>query len=161
QPDLVLLQMFPLNDIVNNGRDFAGDNESDGDYMRPYFVVGPDGALQRADRHPLRSLLRRHSLLFAHLEFDALSLRAERWRREGPLRNARVRQSHVARGEFPLLESRILVAEPQSEAWESAWRVTHALLHEINQTVHAAGADLVVALIPCREEYSEAALQDR
>jgi hypothetical protein len=159
RPDVVVLQMFPLNDVVNNGRDFAENNESQADYLRPYFVLDSGGRLVRADRHPLRALLRRHSRLFAEVEFAWLSFAAESARARGASREADIRRRHRAAGELGILEHRILVDEVDRDDWSRAWRVTTALLREIRDRVADAGATLVVVLVPCREEYVPSALE--
>lgn len=156
-PDVVVLQVFPLNDVVNNGRDFAGNNESQGDDVRPYFVVDDD-RLIRADPRPVRSFLRRHSLLFADAELAAWWWAGVRVRQAASTRTDEVRRRHRAAGELDVLEYRVLSEDPDRADWAHAWRVTGALLRAVRDLVAEAHATLVVALVPCREEYLPSAL---
>ncbi len=160
RPDLVVLMMFPLNDLINNGRRFAGDNESLADHVRPYFVVDRHGRLQRADRHPIRAFLRRHSLLFAHLECAAFAAQRRRLEQAGASQVELTRRRHVEQKEFPLLEYHSLTDEPLSGRWLEAWQVTDTLLADMQRMTGEVGAELLVVLLPCREEYDILALHD-
>ncbi|RKZ76141.1 MAG: hypothetical protein DRR19_28845, partial [Candidatus Parabeggiatoa sp. nov. 1] len=58
-PDLVLHQIFPLNDICNNSIDLYGLCSSKNDLYRPYFVES-GGKLQLTTKQPVRNFLRHH-----------------------------------------------------------------------------------------------------
>lgn len=63
-PDIVVHQIFPLNDVCNNSVDLAGLCKSRKDPYRPYFVEAGDGELQPASAQPWRAALRRHLTLY-------------------------------------------------------------------------------------------------
>jgi hypothetical protein len=72
-PDIILVQIFPLNDICNNNILLAGLCKSDNDPYRPYFV--PDGSnLILTWNDPLRHQFRQHSMVFGLVERSFLRL---------------------------------------------------------------------------------------
>ena len=72
-PDLVISQIFPLNDICNNSIELAGMCKSRNDDFRPYFVER-DGVLQATSTHPWRFRLRRWLVSFGVVEKTLLTL---------------------------------------------------------------------------------------
>lgn len=73
-PDLVLFQIFPLNDICNNEIELAGLCKSQNDLFRPYFVQTRDGpSLTHVD--PVRHWLRSWFVTFGVLEKAYMTFR--------------------------------------------------------------------------------------
>jgi hypothetical protein len=66
-PDIVILQIFPLNDICNNSIELFEACGSVNDRYRPYFVES-NGDLHLRQVQPLRSWLRRNIKLYGILE---------------------------------------------------------------------------------------------
>jgi hypothetical protein len=149
RPDVIVLTVFPLNDVVNNGVGFAGRNASPSDDYRPYFVTGPHG-LDRAYAQPFWGRLRRASYLLAQGEFGWLAVRhalARRniWADYDPKRH-----------QIPNLESRIVVAGPDEGPWVEGWAVTETLLAEINRTAEHHAVPVLFVTIPFKEQVHEA-----
>ncbi len=65
-PDIVILQILPGNDVCNNAK--SGLNICDDYPYRPYAFERWDGSLRRTSGQPIRNVLRRHSALFNALE---------------------------------------------------------------------------------------------
>ncbi len=129
EPDLVLHQIFPLNDICNNSIDLAGLCKSRKDDYRPYFVASGE-ELQATSTQPLRSFLRRHLVLFRLAEQALL-----RWRGH--------EESHIEEAEYnrlvseaglpelvPLLYTYV-ADEQQIEPVARGWQVTELLIERI------------------------------
>lgn len=128
-PDIVVCQVFPLNDIGNNGIDLYGLCKSHNDIYRPYFVER-DGELVEARPHPLLHQLRRVSRVFQNVELAYYGLAwswqsgddSEKWR-------ARAREAGF-QGLSPLLHTFVPDAE-QPPAVQRSWRVTELLLERM------------------------------
>ncbi len=66
-PDVVISQVFPLNDLCNNTIELYGLCKSENDRYRPYFVES-NGKLRLTSAQPIRNLLRRHSKFYGMIE---------------------------------------------------------------------------------------------
>jgi len=147
QPDVVVCEVYPLNDIGNNAIGLASFCRSQNDAYRPYLVER-DGALQQVSWQPVRQSLR-HGLatfrvaeracfavekLLCGLEDDAARL--ERMRAAGlpPL--------------DPLLYSFVADEGQQIEAVRQGWRITERCLEEMARLCREHGATFVVLTIP-------------
>jgi hypothetical protein len=151
QPDAVVLEVFPHNDLANNTLELAGLVEtSAGDYIRPYFV--PHGEdLEQTWAQPSRAFLRRHLRCFALLD-RALIERAKggglfAWYAPWPLTQLGMAE-RLKRGSAPA-ESRELYREhAPGHPWERAWEVTGALVRAFADRARGLGARVLVLVIP-------------
>ena len=155
-PDVVVLALYPANDLVNNTRALAGRTRvSPGDYVRPYLVpepavesepdlaAGPAG-WRREYVHPVRASLRNRSRLFALAEHRMLALE---WLDPWPPQPGQI--DRLRRQEPPEAWLEVLQPSPQSgSAWELAWQRTFDLLRGLREDVRGRGAELVVVVIP-------------
>src|SRR3984957_2951198 len=73
-PDLVIQEIFPLNDVCNDSVELAGAGKSDNDRYRPYYVES-DGELKLVMAQPVQSFLRRHLASYGLLDRALLSQR--------------------------------------------------------------------------------------
>lgn len=136
-PDLVICEVFPLNDLCNNTIELYGLGKSHNDVYRPYFVE-QGGELVATWHDPWRQRLRRFSRVFLNAERAWLGLSwslepgddAERWR-------ARWRAAGFT-GLEPLLFTYVPDAE-QTEAIRRGWRTTERLLTAIATTCRERG----------------------
>jgi len=143
RPDVVVLLVFPGNDVANDCLELAGKTPgNDGDYVRPYAVDDGDAL---AFAHPLRAFLRDHLRAFAALEMHFLGLAAERgwsWATWGAQDPAELTRTGDA----------VLAPPPAGSAWDVAWRRTEELLARFRDEVHARGAELLVLVAPRRNQ---------
>ena len=144
-PDIVICQVFPLNDIGNNSLALADLCKSRNDRYRPYAVVR-DGELQTVRLQPLRAFLRRSLVSFTVVEGLLL-----RWSGAfAPESDADYRRRLRDRGFDglePLLQT--FVAEPdQAPAVAEGWRVTELLLERIVGRCRAAGIAVLPMVVP-------------
>lgn len=145
EPDLVVLALYVGNDIRNNW--YPLENIDVGGFRKPYFEL-VDGRLELREfpfaKHATFSsrfklFLNRNLVLYSFLrEFR------DRFRS----RNQAPRNGTEAA--IPL---DIRLFDPDlSQDWLEAFRVTEALLSEMKTEVNAAGAELLVVLIPSRAQ---------
>lgn len=147
-PSVVVLVMYPGNDIRNNSPTLER-------LLRP--VYDESGALLRVDAQGRRGeaprakgrwtwqsyqfvrrlVLTRHPALAARLAGVG-------WLRAEAIRDVPMR------GGIPL-DYWVYAATPDGE-WESAWRRTEDLLGDLKEAVAADGARLAVLVVPAREE---------
>ncbi len=149
-PDVVLLQIFPLNDICNNAIELAGLCRSGNDDLRPYFTLrgrGRGRGLEPASTQRSRNWLRRHSLTLRLLDGW---WRLWRHRIDPPAQRDldpdRLRVLGLGRLP-PLLHSYVPVAH-QAPVISAAWETTERLLLRINQRCKERGVKLLVMLAP-------------
>jgi len=149
RPDVVVLALYPGNDLINNSLALAGTSSvSVGDYIRPY-VVEESGRLRVRWSHPLRSWLRRHSRLFAVAERHLLAIGTERriaWLMPWP--PAPRLGDRLRRGAAPREHLELFRHPAPGSRWEAAWRDTFALLRALRDEVGRLGARLLVLVIP-------------
>ena len=144
-PDIVLLQIFPLNDICNNSMELAGLCKSENDDYRPYFVETVDG-LQLTWNHPLRHKLRRRFVSFGVLEKAWIMI----WRQ---FENRKAKELHKIRYQeqgwqaSPLLYTYVGNAH-QIGPMARAWQVTEAILTETHSVCRKRGIPLLPIVIP-------------
>jgi hypothetical protein len=149
RPEVVVLVLYPGNDLANNSLALAGTTAvSVGDYIRPY-VVEESGRLRVRWTHPLRSWLRRHSRLFAVAERHVLAMGAERrisWLMPWPARPGQGERLEAGAAPREALE---LFREPApGSRWQTAWDDTFLLLRTLRDEVESLGARLLVLVIP-------------
>lgn len=151
RPDVVVLQVFPYNDLCNNGIGLA-DTCSRQDAHRPYFVLEGDH-LRRTWLHPFRARARRALRLFGLAENrwlwrglvvegeteEQFQGRAEGW----ATANARAKGLQLSGNLYSLVPD-----AQQPEPVREAWRVTEALFAALHDELAAREARLVVVVVP-------------
>lgn len=151
RPEVVVLCLYSGNDVVDNSLDLAGRTTvSTGAWVRPYFVLGEDGALRQTYLHPWSARLRALSRVYTLVDHRAYRwlyreqgqyLREEEGRPVDPWK--RLRQRLVMGADLELFR------EPRpGDDWDRAWRTTEALLAEMAREVEALGARFLVVVIP-------------
>ncbi len=166
EPDAVVLQTLPFNDVCNNALALAHLCDTEDSY-RPYFVIerpvlDDGGRLRLTWDQPWRARLRR-SALFRLLErrVPALAPPAPAAAGEGEDAEARSRavvEFHRRHAEAAGVEHRIglytlLPDERQPPAVEEAWAVTERLVGEIAGLTEAAGVPLIAMAIPYADSF--------
>lgn len=153
-PDLVLLAMFPGNDLRNNNEALNKDiycpyyTLDNGQLRLQYPPPTPTGGLRT-----VRDWLTDHSRLMQLVAFI---------RR---VRHTQGKDVMVQKGTDPRLAGEAGVddatfAPPQTDDWRQAWAVTEALLVEMRNEVRGHGAEFAVALIPSGiQDYPEASVR--
>lgn len=157
-PDVVVLALYPANDLVNNTRVLAGRTRvSPGDYVRPFLVpeVAPKAEEPGTDPpiglagwrreyvHPLRAALRHRSRLFALAEHRLLALG---WLDPWPPRPGQIDRLHRHEPPEPWME--VFQSPRPGSPWALAWQRTFDLLRGLREEVRVRGAELVVVVIP-------------
>lgn len=143
-PDLVVCEVFPLNDLANNSLELYGVGKSHNDHYRPYFVE-QDGLLVETRHQPWLQPLR-HSRVFLAAERAVRSLA---W----SLESGGEEQKWAARaraigfpGLPPLLHAYVPeAAEPPVIA--RAWHLTERLLAEMAALCRSRGVPFVVVVV--------------
>lgn len=145
-PDVVVHQIFPLNDICNNAFALAGLCMSRKDRYRPYYVES-GGVLELAAAQPVRGFLRRRLRTYRLLERVVLT-RIEGTAPSVP-RDEYARQLAAAGlpPPGPLL-SAYLESEAQIESVAQGWRMTERLVERIAEVSREAGAVYLPVVIP-------------
>lgn len=165
EPDLIVLQITPTNDIRNNSRELERDDR------RPFFVLNdgrliPDmefrdswgSRLRLTDLGHWMAQLRNSSRLFQVLNEALRRITA----RSAPTyaSGAAVESAHAADqgdshrtgtpGQLSYEEAGLdtaVYAEPQNSTWKQAWRVTEALILAIRDEVREKGAEFLVVTV--------------
>jgi hypothetical protein len=146
EPDLVIQQIFPLNDVCNNSRALYGLCRSHNDRYRPYFVES-EGALRQTSAQPVRTFLRRHVVTYHVLEYWMLRLLGpDPQTPEDPNRPRRLRKRGF-RGLDPLLYT-FVAEEAQPEAVAGGWRITEKLLEQAVQVTRERGVAYLALVVP-------------
>lgn len=143
-PDVVVIQIFPLNDIINNSIELRGLS-SPNDPYRPWFIE-QDGRLVDARPDPVRSWFRGRSSIYRLAEYAAMSSQFEMGE---PAQQARAAELE-RRGYHGLdpIWSTYLEPEAQIPEIARAWRVTELLLERMVVESRERGAQVVVLVIP-------------
>lgn len=148
-PDLVLCQVFPLNDIGNNSLALATLYRSANDGYRPYFVL-EDGGLRPASAQSLGGALRCWLASFRLLERTLLAVR-ERLARFDPAADEAARRRRLERLGFPPLEPLLYTFVPEPEQIapvRDGWRVTERCLEEMARLCASRGIPFGAVVIP-------------
>lgn len=153
-PDLVVLVFFTGNDPYNDTLSLAGRSRGDSDYDRPYLVLDGRGGTELRHLNPVRSFFRRHLRSFAYLELYLI----ERHQAGLPF-GIDVQAGVSAKADErvgeevmpgPFLE---LIRRNQPDPrYEEAWQTSEALLIRFRDEVEAAGARLLVVVVPFRSQ---------
>lgn len=147
-PDIVLLALFPGNDIRNNS--LALEKSA---YL-PYFqLAGGELVLSTEFRDGFLSRWVRPTKLYrGWIRFRGWSRLAQLVNRLPVIWRTRKRRAAAAsRGELANQEAGIdgadVFREPRNETWRQAWDVTEALIEQMNREVEANGARFVTAIV--------------
>ena len=145
-PDVVIHQIFPLNDICNNSLALYGLCRSHNDRYRPYFVEA-GGELRQTYGQPIRTWLRRHAVSYSTLEYWLLKLAGtDPQSPDDPGRPRRLR-ARGFRGLDPLLYTYVS-AEAQPEAVAAGWRITEKLIERIVKVTRERGIRYIALVVP-------------
>jgi len=147
QPDVVVLVYFIDNDLPDNGYRVARDRKLD-TTRRPFYVPDGHGGIDlRAGAAPppdplaaLRPLMRR-SVTYNLLENFVL------WHEAREQEQAQIGKNRPT-----------YLPDPPDE-WQEAWWVTEQVLVQLQASVRASGAELVVVAAPSYFQVSDAAWQ--
>lgn len=158
RPDLVILQVFPLNDIVNNSVAAANVTNSQ-DAYRPYLDPGTDFSTITY-LNPKTSWLRRRSAVFRNV-FLAAQKAFGPWGREMLFPDRRSLLAHVETvnaelgwptgldlPDEPILFNTFAAEKDQLEMIRQGWAATEAAIDRVHETVVGGGARLMVMVVP-------------
>lgn len=150
RPDVVILALYPHNDLANNHLGLAGRTAvSPGDYLRPYLVPTAEGRLRVRHAYPLRAWLRSHLHSFAVFERALLGFGAAReiaWLAPWPPPTPTAQR--LDSGRAPREDLEIFRRHSADPLWEDAWATTFALLRAVRAETRASNARLLVLVIP-------------
>lgn len=128
-PDVVVHQIFPLNDICNNSIELFGLCKSDNDRYRPYFVQ-EKGGLRLTSAQPFRNFLRRYLLSYGLVERYLLQRRGRPQYHD----DIKYRQRYLENMGFPSLEVLLFTYvrdEDQIEEIRDGWGITEGIIRKI------------------------------
>ncbi len=158
QPDLIILQIFPLNDIVNNSVAAANVTYSQ-DAYRPYLNPRT-GYRTITYLNPKTSWLRRRSAVFRNA-FLVVQKYFGPWGDEKifPDRESRMAYLETLNAELglpavlgtisqPIMINTFAPEEHQLSMIREGWAATEAAIDRIQETVEAGGSRLVVMVVP-------------
>jgi hypothetical protein len=140
-PDVVIQEVFPLNDICNNSIELYELCGSGNDRYRPYFVER-DGRLELTTEQPVRNFLRRHSVSYGVVEHTVLALQPFdpdardliAWKRGMKLE--------------PLIG--VFEDEAHQDHWlVQAWSITEKILAKTAALARAHGSRYLAVVVPC------------
>ncbi len=151
EPDFVLVQIFPLNDICNNTLQLAGLCKSENDLYRPYLV--PQGnRLVETRVAPIRDRLRRVFITFGLLERTWYQVQ-RRW--EGSDADERHQRRYQERGmpDDPLLYA-FVPEERLIEPMRTGWLVSEQILLEIDRRLKNRNLPWMAVVAPFEAQVS-------
>ncbi|MFM1842423.1 MAG: hypothetical protein RLZZ490_1159, partial [Cyanobacteriota bacterium] len=147
QPDLVLLEIFTGNDLVNNSQAL-----SPGDRLSPFWQE-VDGKWQmnmdfkETDTYQRRDGFARR-FVFALINHSRLLQVLNEAKRVFVTRQTLTTQKSDQTDIIPALDFDVnLYQEPSSPEWQQAWAATESLIAQINQASQANNADFVAVTI--------------
>lgn len=145
-PDLVLHQIFPLNDICNNSVQLFNLCKSPNDPLRPYFVES-DGGLELTYAQPIRNILRRRLAIYRLFERVWLSY----WSNPDETERERERVQLQERLGLPPLDPLLYTFVRDDEMIEpvaTGWRITELILTKIAALTRQEGIPLMFVVVP-------------
>lgn len=151
-PDLVIHQIFPLNDICNNSIDLYGLCKSKNDLYRPYFVES-DGQLRLTSKQPVRTFLRHHLVSYGLLERTVLSWFRTNEQQDEEIRNLRLKQLN-----FPPLDPLFYTFVDdleQIEAVANGWKITEMIIKDIFKITQKRGIPYLTIVVSFEARITE------
>jgi hypothetical protein len=149
-PDVVILQLFPYNDLCNNTLEMANTCGAFQDHHRPYFELDEAGELRRRFSSPWASRLRAVSRLFGLVE-EAWIAFARRNLSKGSVARENLRA--VGLPDHWGSTFAMIPGGEQPEVIRRGWEVTGELLAEIHRLTSRQGAQLVAVTIPYHSSF--------
>lgn len=161
-PDVVVLQVFPFNDLCNNSIALA-ETCSMQDHHRPYFEID-DGELRIRHLSAWRAWLRSRLISFGVIENRvALSRQVGLSRTTGDFgdlarrRNDFFAENAERRGlPYAGAMASLVPESEQPTALREAWEVSSAILAEMAARLSRRGIPLVAAVVPYKHSFSRA-----
>lgn len=151
-PDMVLHQIFPLNDICNNSIDLYELCKSKNDLYRPYFVES-EQKLHLTMKQPIRSFLRHHLVSYGVIERAVLSLNQKKGLDDEEIRNLRLKQLG-----FPPLDPLLYTyvkAHEQIDAVSKGWKITERIIEDIFRITQQQGIPYMTIVVPFEARVGE------
>lgn len=143
-PDAVVLAFTPVNDVRNNSRVLERDD------LRPYFILQngaltPDMSFRNHPRFKQKET-RLNEMTYRLINRLVLLQLINGLREDRQLRQSAA-QSQTVKGDAEIgVEDKVYV-EPNEPAWEEAWKVTEALIAQMNTEVKARGAKFTLVTV--------------
>ncbi len=151
-PDVVLCQVFPMNDVCNNSVGLCDLCESENDRFRPYFVER-EGTRVRTSAQPRRTLHRRHQISYGLLEWAVWKLAKPPVTDHG-WRMARLRELGHRRLD-PLINA-FSREEDQIPPVAEGWRITERILEEMARSCRGRGVAFCAFVLPWDQHVGKA-----
>ncbi len=152
EPDIVILQIFPLNDVCNNSIELYRRCNSLNDFYRPYFV-GENGNFKIIYAQPIRQFIRKYFFLYRSLEKIWLHESYSR----GFLKETPDDQLQFIKREGLLTDTPVLniyrTSLSSGNIIEQAWRQTEEILKEIVNKTNNYHLQLIPLIIPFENEH--------
>ena len=145
-PDVVICQIFPLNDICNNTIELCDLCKSYNDHYRPYFVIS-NGELRLTSAQPLRNLLRRYFAAYGVVEHAILKGKGRKLETDFERRYTEGIQKMGLAPLGPSLYTYVPDQE-QPEVVAKGWRVTEKILEKMNSWCKERNIQFIPVVIP-------------
>jgi hypothetical protein len=145
-PDVVICQIFPLNDICNNTLELCDLCKSVNDRYRPYFVLS-DGELHLASAQPFRNFLRRYFVSYGVAEHKILKA----WRQTPEVALERFYEQRVQEmGLAPLgpLLYTYVSDQDQPEIVSRGWKITEKILEKMALLCREKNIQFIPVVVP-------------
>lgn len=153
KPDIVVLQLFLFNDILNNSLYYGKLLNNAGDRTRPYIKLDDKSLPVITCINPAPSFFRRHFNLYRRIEVRTLTLMEERRKKLNIKTKKQIAWlSSREKGFFPPGENLLFLENSVPEHYELAWGHTERLILEIANDVESSGAEFFIVSIPWQEQ---------
>lgn len=138
RPDIVVLMVYPGNDIIDNSYALSTTLRD----MRPYFTMNMDNSLALTPGYPNTDKIFRDALLVKIINSSRLlQLSKEAFKRLSVRKSAGSEQA-----ENKKKPEDDLFSAQHSQSWEKAWDITERLLAAFAEETKASGADFLMAI---------------
>ncbi|HSE40300.1 MAG TPA: hypothetical protein VLH08_05995, partial [Acidobacteriota bacterium] len=144
-PDIVILQIFPLNDICNNSIELFELCGSDNDRYRPYFVRS-NGRLQLTQVQSFRDWLRRNVKTYGLLErafYEEKYRIAEKNMEE-------LRKERILKAGFKVHPELYTYAQPDKQIVPitNGWNITESIIEKMKRLTKQRHIKLIAMIVP-------------
>jgi hypothetical protein len=145
-PDVVICQIFPLNDICNNTLELRDMCKSVNDRYRPYFVLS-DGELHLTSAQPIRNFLRRCFVSYGVAEHRILKTKGQS--QEADLERF-YEQRTQEMGLAPLgpLLYTYVSDQDQPEVIAKGWKITEKILEKMALLCREKNTRFIPVVVP-------------